>query len=621
MIAETPLNTAHVTDRIRWRWGLLAAVAVMLIALSPQAYFAVRRGHEWNRANAISHPDEVAYSAYLASLIRGNPRRYDPFTGRGADANSSTESLFSVQLVPAYAVALPARALHLSAATVFIMLPAICALASSLALFWLLWLMTRDDRFSAASVAVILGFGTLSAGQGMARHVLNLPYLIPGWISNAVAPASVYHLPFLRLYQPAVAFPLFFVLIGLTSIALTRVSRRQTVLAATGAGLALALLIFSYFYLWTAAVSWLACLFLISLVVTKNERRRTLIVLGIVLVFAIAALIPYLSMLGHRAATVDAAQALAFTHRPDLFRLPEIVSLLALLLIGIGAVKGLSEFQNSTTIMAGSLALSVIVDFNQQIITGRTLQPVHFEWFIANYCALLAIVLTAALWLRRRAIASSRLVVIAAIALVFGLGEVWLASSISFAYNRTIDEGKPAADRLAQSSANFQPNSRQPVVLVSDLKLADRFPTDAPQPVLWSPRMLVFPGVTESENRERFWRQLYYLGYDETKFSEAVGQHDWNFLTGLFPYSRLSPVVTGSQAPITPEEVRAQMRAYLDYARTFNQDCAASPLLSHVIVRAADEPDYANLDRWYQRDSGERAGDFILYRVRLRERQ
>ncbi len=591
----------------------------MLIALFPQVHFVVSRGSQWNGANAICHPDEVAYSAYLASLIRGNPRRYDPFTGRGADANASTESLFSVQLIPAYAVALPARALHLSSAKAFIILPALCAFASSLALFWFVCLLTRDDRLSAASVPVILGLGTLVAGQGMARYVLTLPYLIPIWISHAVASNSVYHLPFLRLYQPAVAFPLFFVLGGLIWIALTRASQKQSVMAASGAGLVLGLLIFSYFYLWTAAVSWLGCLFAVSLWFRKNDRRRTLIVFGIIIVFGIAALLPYFSLLARRAATVDAAQALAFTHRPDLFRFPEIISVLALLLIGIGAAKGLFQLNERITVMAGSLALSVVLDFNQQVLTGRTLQPVHYEWFIANYCAILAVILTAALWLRGRVIANRRWALIAAIALVFGFGEVWLAASVSFDYNRVIDEGKPVADRLAQLGAGFQPGSTSPVVLVSDLKLADRFPTDAPQPVLWSPRMLVFPGVTEKENRERFWRQLYYLGYDEKKFWAALNHPEWNFLTGLFPYSRLDRAITGVRTPIGPDELRAQMHAYLDYAQTFDLDRAASPGLSHVIVRAGDEPNYLNLDRWYQRDAGERVGEFILYRVQLRE--
>src|SRR5438552_16762832 len=101
--------------RGRWRWGIGAALAVMLMSLFPQAHFVVNRGREWQGANAIAHPDEVAYSAYLASLIRGNPRRYDPYTGRDQPA----ESLFSVQFVPAYVAAWPARLLGLRAPFVF----------------------------------------------------------------------------------------------------------------------------------------------------------------------------------------------------------------------------------------------------------------------------------------------------------------------------------------------------------------------------------------------------------------------------------------------------------------------------------------------------------------------
>ena len=131
--------------------------------------------------------------------------------------------------------------------------------------------------------------------------------------------------------------------------------------------------------------------------------------------------------------------------------------------------------------------------------------------------------------------------------------------------------------------------------------------------------MLVFPGVSESEDRERFWRQLYYLGYDEKKFWTQVDRGGWNFLTGMFPYQRLSPPVSGNQSPIMPEELRAQFATYLNYSRTFDHEQAASPLLSYVVVEARNEPDYANLDRWYQREEGQRVGDFILYRVKLRE--
>src|SRR6266853_5960379 len=110
-MAENEINAG----RIRWRCGLFAAAALMLVSLVPQFHFIINRCRQWQGANAIAHPDEVAYSAYLAALIRGNPRRYDPYTG----SEQVPESLFSIQLVPAYAIALPARVFGLRAATVF----------------------------------------------------------------------------------------------------------------------------------------------------------------------------------------------------------------------------------------------------------------------------------------------------------------------------------------------------------------------------------------------------------------------------------------------------------------------------------------------------------------------
>jgi hypothetical protein len=292
-----------------------------------------------------------------------------------------------------------------------------------------------------------------------------------------------------------------------------------------------------------------------------------------------------------------------------------------LAVIGFGVWRGILRGRDTVALVAASFALAVLVVFNQQIITGRSLQPIHYQWFIANYCALAAAVLTAALWWRgedRRRLTNKRLALIAIPALLFAIGEVWLAASVSWDYNLAVDRGKAVADRLAQMSAAGT-SSAVPVVLMADFKLADRLPTDAPQAVLWAPRMLVFPGVSEVENRERFFRQLYYLGYDEKKFWAELDHSNWNFLAGLFPYQRLSPVVSDSNTPLTSEELRARLGSYLEYSRTFNRDRATSPGLSYLVVSAANEPDYANLDRWYQRDAGERIGNFILFRLKLRD--
>ena len=592
---------------------------MMVIALLPQIHFVIHRGRDWHGTNAITHPDEVAYSAYTASLIRGNPRRYDPFTGRGAEAGAA-ESLFSIQLIPAYTLAIPGRWLNLSAATVFIMFWPLCAGAASLAMFWFLSLLTRDARLSAAGVIVILCLGTLAAGQGMARYLLNLNFLIPLWLSQSVRPPSLYQLPFLRLYQPGVAFPLFFVLAVFVWRALHEPRRSHCALNSVFAGLIFVAIVFSYFFLWTAAGAWLVCLALVWLIFRRADFKRTTIVFGIVAGLALPAAIGYFILLSHRAATVDNAQALVLTHRPDLFRLPEIIAATVLLMLVSGSWRGLFQWREPALLFAVSLALMVFAIFNQQVITGRSLQPIHYEWFIGNYGALTALVLAAKLCWRyqtSRGLTNRRLAIVACIALAWGIGEVWLAAGISFYRNHANDEFRPVAMRLTSLAQSA--GAPAGTVLVSDLALADRLPTDAPQPLLWAPHMLVFPGVNQTEDRERFLRQLYYLGYDEPRISSEIGKSDWNFFAGLFPYERLSPVITGKSDPIMPDEIRGQIKDYLNYAAAFDrQRATAAPVLSYVVVRAGEQVDFRNLDRWYQRDSGEQIGDFVLYRVNLR---
>jgi hypothetical protein len=417
------------------------------------------------------------------------------------------------------------------------------------------------------------------------------------------------------------------VLSSFTWLALTEANTRKAVGAALGAGVTFALVVFSYFYLWTAAAAWLVCISGLWLFARKTERERALIVFGIIGAFALPALITYFWLLSYRATTVDATQALVTTHQPDLMRLSEVVALVILLLLLLGVRRRSFEFRDRVVLFTASLALTILVVFNQQLITGRSLQPIHYEWFIANYCALVALVLTASLWRRNQAstlLTNKKLAIVAVIALLWGGGEAWLAASLNLTYNRRVDEVLPVAKGLTALANTDGTTQAQrtggaiPVVLMADLALADRLPTDAPQSVLWAPRMLVFPGVGESENRERFFQQLYYLGFDEKQFYKELDRGDWNFYAGLFPYYRLSPVVSGSSSPIAPGEIRAQIQNYLSYSRSFNRERAASTALSYLVVDSDKEPDYSNLDRWYERDAGERFGLFVLYRLKLR---
>ena len=223
------------------KWATLAAITMTLLSLYPQFLMWSTRGREWNGSYAQLHGDEWFYSAYIQALIDGRPRRNDPFTGRDdAPGNAQPESLFSIQFVPAYLIATPARLVGVSASTAFIVLGILVPLFSCFALFSLIQNLTQDHRLAAAGAIVVLCFGALAAGEG-AIHLL----------SSSVQYAF---LPFLRRYEPGAVFPLFFAFCTLVWKSLK--AQRQKLGWAFAAGVVLDALIFSYFYLWTSAVAW-----------------------------------------------------------------------------------------------------------------------------------------------------------------------------------------------------------------------------------------------------------------------------------------------------------------------------------------------------------------------------
>ena len=108
----------------------------VVITSIPQVALIAKRGGEWQGSYALIDFDELTYSAYLNALIEGRPRRNNPYLEK--DHQDIGESHFSIQFLPAYVVAMPARALGVSTSTAFILLTPIMAIASSLAIFWLL---------------------------------------------------------------------------------------------------------------------------------------------------------------------------------------------------------------------------------------------------------------------------------------------------------------------------------------------------------------------------------------------------------------------------------------------------------------------------------------------------
>ncbi|MDX6269723.1 MAG: hypothetical protein QOD28_946 [Acidobacteriota bacterium] len=633
----------------RWRWGVVAALALAFVALVPQLHLWRERGRAWHGADFSFYFDEAAYESYVNALIKGHPRLNDPYTGRDDSAASpQAESLFSIQFVPAYAVALPARLFNFSAAAVFIILWPLAAFATTLALTRLLHAVIRDEPTAATLALVVLCFCTFIQKSVRTLRGLETSYL---------------PLPFLRRYLPALPFAFFFIFCLLVWRALTTDNRRAARAHAVFAGLTFTLLVYSYFYLWTTAAAWLACLALVWFVAAdaRDERRRAARTLLIVGSIAALSLVPYAWLLARRAPTMNTVQALVHTRAPDLFRTSELLGALALVVLILGAWRGRIAWRERGALLAASFALTPFAVFNQQLLTGRSLQPVHYEQFIANYVSLLSLTLACVLVSRNRAaretggsttqetgvrvareigegvarenngrtasetvgrVGISRKVLagVALVALGWASVEVVVATRRASQLNLWADDVRPVYLRLSEIArergVELEPSTERPVVFCPDIALANRLPTVAPQAVLWAPHMFVFSGVTLAEEKERLYQQLYYSNIDAARFSDFISRpHPYR--TAVFGSARVLNGLDPNRAPITPADLDAETRAYADYINSFARERAARTPLSYVVTNAA-QIDPGNIDRWYTRDAGERVGNYTIYRVKLR---
>jgi hypothetical protein len=596
------------------KWLIFCSLAIILLAVIPQLSFVVSRHGEWHGAYSQSGGlgDEAAYSAYIQALIDGRPRRSDPYTGRDdRPGRNEPESLFSIQCVPAYLIALPSRALGINASTAFIALRPLAALAAALAVFWLLFSTTGDRRLASAGTIAVLCLGTfvpLSQGKLTAIEA----YLLNNY------------LPFLRLYMPAAPFPLFWILAALVWHSFASQTQKRRIWSLVGAGVVFDLLIFSYFYLWTAAAAWLVCLAILWSFLRRDDFRKVLTNFGTIGLFALPALMFYGLLLSHRAQTVEGVQLLALTHRPDLWRGSEILAGAVLIGLLYLLIRRKVEKSEPLVLFALSLALMPFIVFNQQVVTGRSLQPFHYEMFIANYAALVAMVLAIVIVWRACApelkIADRRFVLISFVLLDLGLIATIGASRATEGPNRLRDNAVPAFKRLAEFDRSLGTSADRPVVLSTDLQVGDELSTTASQAILWAPHMLSFSGASDAEMKERFYQYLYYTGVDRIHLREGLVdpvKARYGFVVGIFGWGAY-PWLSSTYQSITDEQVTTELSRYSRYVEAFTRERAASQRLSYLLVLDGERPDLSNLDRWYHRDAGEIHGDYVLYRLTLR---
>ena len=572
--------------RIRWKFGVLAGLAVAVVTMIPQLSLWAQRGGVGHGAFAIVDPDELGYSSYLNSIINGRARRNDPFFG---GATIDHETFYSIQFFPPYALAFVAHLFGLSTATVFILFTPLFAFLSSLAVFWLFCEVIKDEKAAAVGVLLVLLCGLLTSANPLIEE-------------NFYAVFS-----FLRRYVPGFPFPLFFVFCA----CLWRASNRPG-LAFLGwsiaGGATLVTLIYSYFYLWTTACALLFSLTCLWVIFYKENRFKLLKVVAIIACIAMPALIPYVQLISQRSTLIDENHALLFTRSPDLFRFTEILG--AVLLGGLfyGVRKRRLELKSPIVLFAAALAVTPFIVLNQQVLTGRSLQPFHFEQFILSYMVLVAVVIIDSLWWKQL---TKRAIWFVAIALVVGVSLAAKTSKVNSAQNHTIDTAIPL---LVTIEADVRANQMPGYVLF------DRTLLDAAAPsytsslnLLWSPYAYTYGSLSQHEANERLFQYFYFLGVNEKKLEELLAGNLYR--AALFGWHRVNPSLTENFRPVTQDEIQAQITEYSTYKQEFSQKQAGQWRLSHVVVTADRNYDLSNLDRWYERDGGQRIGDSVLYRV------
>ena len=323
---------------------------------------------------------------------------------------------------------------------------------------------------------------------------------------------------------------------------------------------------------------------------------------------------------------MDSVKLLTQTRAPDRLRPPALIGMFVLVILAYAIRRGRLQWRDRRTLFAAAFALTPLAVFNQQIITGRSLQPIHYEVFIVNYVAALSVVLTGALLWQARAAASGRklsgsvLLFVALATFGWGVVEADVTTHVIDDQNVTRDEAFPVGRRLRLLAREARERGeKEGVVFTPTLIQGDDLPTLAPQGVLWARHLHVYSGTTWEENKERFYQQLYYSGLDAGWLEAELKGGNYIVVIALFGWGRHHDRLTVNSQPLTPDEISAEVSAYAQYTASFNPERAATRFpLSYVVTYADSEPALANLDRWYERDGGERHDKYILYRVRPR---
>jgi hypothetical protein len=295
-----------------------------------------------------------------------------------------------------------------------------------------------------------------------------------------------------------------------------------------------------------------------------------------------------------------------------------------------GRRLGKVSLAHPEVIFTASFALLPFLVFNQQVITGRSIQPFHYEVLIANYIVLVGLVMM----VKCLRLATPRRTVwlIVSLCLLWATVEVNLPFRARSALDAKNDEMVPVLLRLKDLATldgtwdGLRNAGHGPALVFSPEYGVQRLlPTWAPQGSLLATGSASFQSSADRQNKEWLYTHLYYAEKNEDYLRELLNERaDDRFLTfysrsTIFGPERTLRFLGGDSQPIRQDEIEQEVRAYESFASAFSREQALKRPITYAVVLARGNFDFFNLDRWYVRDAGETVGDYTLYRLKLRE--
>ncbi|MGI9054808.1 MAG: hypothetical protein ACR2F2_03280 [Pyrinomonadaceae bacterium] len=600
--------------KLRWSLAVAAGVILGILALYPQYNLQKNlRGAEFSGAFASCDLDEMAYASYLQALIDGRPRKNDPYTGRDDSAETpQSESLFSIQFFPAYLAAIPARVLGLSASQMMPVLSFVSAFLTALAMFWLIVSITDDNFIAFAGTLVVLVGSALIVGLGAINSFYD---------GGAAYP----FFPYLRRYIPSLAFPFLFAFFACLWNGMKSEEKNKRIIYSILASLCFAALVFSYFYVWTSAAAVIFGLTLFVLIFRTENWSKDFLFLAVTGAFCVLSVLFYALLLSNRNPVMDKAQLLVLTRNPDFLQRVEVIGYFVLTFTALALLLKITKLAERKAYFIAAFALAPLLVFNQQVLTGRSLQPFHYEFYVINYVVLLAIVLICAVFWQKlfdklKNLSIVLLLILSVISIGWGYIEAKETTVFWDDINIRRDEAMTVNLRLKELADSNIENAKQQTTLNLEPLQADSQPTVAPQAVVWARHQHVFSGLNDwEENKRRYYQLLYYSDLDAEYLRKSLtGCRNIEACMALFGWDRFNAKLSANARPLTLPEIEEEVNNYENFSKNFSSEAAKNPQISYAVVYAGANDELKNLDRWYQRDSGENLGNYILYKTILK---